>query len=229
MNTNVDSNIKESKNAVGVNSYQDVFKHIGDSESVRIFTDHVDYMGAELNNAERQLFFAILKRMDRKNVIVLDSGLKKEIAETYDISQATISIALRELIEKEIIINPTLGMSEKLGLYNLNYLFIVNPYLAAGGGGSVNLKELKELLKEYYQFNTPEFERYNENFSQHECIETKQGECNTVKKSAFEEIDETMKYIFGSNSSNLEELERKKMELEIKKLELEIKQLQQEG
>ena len=116
-------------------------------------------------------------------------------------------------------------MSEKLGLCNLNYLFIVNPYLATGGGSSVNLRELKELLKEFYEFNTPEFERYNKNFSQHECIETKQGECNTVKKSAFEEIDDTIKYIFGSNSPDLEELERKKMELEIKKLELEIKQL----
>ena len=209
-----------------VNSYQDALKLVTDNESVRIFIDHADYIGAELNNAERQLFFAILKRINRKNVIVLDPGLKKEIAETYDISQATISIALRELIEKEIIINPTLGMSEKLGLYNLNYLFIVNPYLAAGGGGSVNLRELKELLKEFYKFNTPEFERYNENSSQHKCVETKQGECNISKKSAFEEIDETMKYIFGSNSSNLEELERKKMELEIKKLELEIKKLQ---
>lgn len=226
MNTNVDSNIKESKNAVGVNSYQDALKLVADNESVRIFIDHADYIGAKLNNAERQLFFAILKRMNRKNVIVLDPGLKKEIAETYDISQATISIALRELIEKEVIIGPTLGMIEKLGLYNLNYLFIVNPYLVAGGGGSVDLRELKELLKEYYKFDTPEFERYNKNFSQHECIETKQGKCDTVKKSAFEEIDDTIKYIFGGNSLDLDELERKKIELEIKKLELEIKQLQ---
>ena len=81
-------------------------------------------------------------------------------------------------------------------------------------------------MKEYYKFDTPEFERYNKNFSQHECIETKQGKCDTVKKSAFEEIDDTIKYIFGGNSLDLEELERKKIELEIKKLELEIKQLQ---
>lgn len=229
MNTNADSNIKESKNAVGMNFYQDALRYVADNESIKIFTDHADYIGAELNNAERQLFFAIIKRIDRKNVIIFDPGLKKKIAEIYNISQATMSIALRGLIEKEIIINPTLGMSEKLGLYSLNYLFIANPYLVAGGGGSVNLKELKEILKEQYKFKTSEFERYNENFSQHECIETKQGECNIVKKSAFEGIDETIKYIFGGNSLDLEELERKKIELEIKKLELEIKQLQQEG
>lgn len=79
MNTNADSNIKESKNAVGTNSYQDALRYVADNESIKIFTDHADYIGAELNNAERQLFFAIIKRIDRKNVIIFDPGLKKNI------------------------------------------------------------------------------------------------------------------------------------------------------
>jgi len=222
MSTNTDSNIKESKNAVEINSYQDTLKYVADNESVRIFIDHADYIGAELNNAERQLFFAILKRMNRKNVIVLDPELKKKIAEIYNISQATISIALRELIEKEVIISPTLDMIEKLELYNLNYLFIVNPYLVANAGGSTNLKELKEILKEQNKFKTSEFECYNDvdkGLAKHTAVTPNKNKIGA---------EEATSNIADNDFLNLEKLEKRKMELEIKKLELEIQQLQQE-
>jgi len=201
-----------------MNTNQDTPRYIPEKESVRIYLDHADYIGTQLNNAERQLFFAIVKRMDRKNIVILESGLKKKIAEIYNISQATISIALRGLIEKEIIISPTFGISEKLGLYDLNYLFIANPYLVANAGGSTNLKELKEVLREQHKFQTSEFKCYNgddKNLPKHTTITS--NEINAK---------ETTNNIANNSSLNLEELERKKMELEVKKLELEIKKLQ---
>ena len=124
---------------------------------IKVFVDNIDFLGANLSNAERQVLVGLLAKVDYQNIIYLHSEFRKELAKKYNISQATISIGIKGLMNKKILLDPSPSLREKMEIYATN-AFLINPDVA--GRGSFNeLQKLRQEIFIDYDFNTLEIKK----------------------------------------------------------------------
>ena len=152
---------KDDKTGEVLKDYSaDVIKVKKRDNFIKIFVDNLDFIGASLTNAERQTLVGLLTRIDFQNVVYIHSELRKELEKKYKISQATITIGLKGLKEKGILLTLTEALQEKLEIYS-NNAYLINPQIA--GKGSFNeLKKLRQDISIEYNFDDLEVKRkYN--------------------------------------------------------------------
>lgn len=68
---------------------------------IKVFVDNLDYVIDNFSNMEKNVFLSLLKEMNYYNVIKLDSGLRKTLEISANISQGTVSKTINKLIEKK--------------------------------------------------------------------------------------------------------------------------------
>lgn len=135
----------------------DVIKAKRRDNFIKIFVTNLDFLGANLSNAERQVLVGLLTRVDYQNIVYIHSELRKDLEKKYSISQATITAGIKGLKEKKVLLELTNNLQEKLEIYS-NNAFLINPDIA--GKGSFNeLKKLRQEISIEYNFDNLEIKR----------------------------------------------------------------------
>lgn len=135
----------------------DVIKAKRRDNFIKIFVTNLDFLGANLNNAERQVLVGLLAAVDYQNIVYIHSELRKDLERRYGISQATITSGIKGLKEKKVLLELTSNLREKLEIY-ANNAFLINPDIA--GKGSFNeLKKLRQEISIEYNFDNLEIKR----------------------------------------------------------------------
>ena len=153
---------------------------------IKIFVDNIDFLGAGLNNAERQVLVGFLAKVDYQNVVYVHSELRKEICIKYNISPSTISNGIKGLVQKGVLLELTDALKEKMDIH-MNNGYLINPDIA--GKGSFNeLQKLRQEVYIDYDFEKLEikksytaksqyegFDEITENMDKHEVKQIKQS------------------------------------------------------
>ena len=72
----------------------DVIKAKKRDNFIKIFVTNLDFLGANLTNAERQVLVGLLSKVDFQNIVYIHSELRKDLEKKYEISQATFTAGL---------------------------------------------------------------------------------------------------------------------------------------
>ena len=135
----------------------DVIKAKKRDNFIKIFVTNLDFLGANLTNAERQVLVGLLGKVDFQNIVYIHSELRKDLEKKYEISQATITAGIKGLKEKKVLLELTNNLQEKFEIY-ANNAYLINPDIA--GKGSFNeLKKLRQEISIEYNFDNLEIKR----------------------------------------------------------------------
>lgn len=135
----------------------DVIKAKKRDNFIKIFVTNLDFLGANLTNAERQVLVGLLSKVDFQNIVYIHSELRKDLEKKYEISQATITAGIKGLKEKKVLLELTSNLQEKFEIY-ANNAYLINPDIA--GKGSFNeLKKLRQEISIEYNFDNLEIKR----------------------------------------------------------------------
>lgn len=135
----------------------DVIKAKKRDNFIKIFVTNLDFLGANLTNAERQVLVGLLGKVDFQNIVYIHSELRKDLEKKYEISQATITAGIKGLKEKKVLLELTSSLQEKFEIY-ANNAYLINPDIA--GKGSFNeLKKLRQEISIEYNFDNLEIKR----------------------------------------------------------------------
>lgn len=135
----------------------DVIKAKKRDNFIKIFVTNLDFLGANLNNAERQVLVGFLAKVDYQNVVYIHPQLRRELEKKYSISQATITAGIKGLKQKKVLLEITPNLQDKLEVY-ANNAFLINPDIA--GKGSFNeIKKLRQEVLLEYDFDSLEIKR----------------------------------------------------------------------
>lgn len=245
-NTEVDNNtgevLKEHEIQVTKVKHRDNF--------IKLFVDNLAFIGSDLTNAERQVLVAFLGKINYQNIVYIHSELRADMAIQYNISKATISIGIKGLKEKKIILPLTATLQERFGIYSKN-AFLINPDIA--GKGSFNeLQKLRQEIQIEYDFETLEIKKayttksqYNgfndvvKNIDNHEVKEVKQLISDDKKRKSTEVVLAEKQTIDNNDKENnktqafdkeelqlqleLKREENKERELRIQEMEIRLK------
>lgn len=218
----------------------DVIKAKKRDNFIKIFVTNLDFLGANLTNAERQVLVGLLGKVDFQNIVYIHSELRKDLEKKYEISQATITAGIKGLKEKKVLLELTSSLQEKFEIY-ANNAYLINPDIA--GKGSFNeLKKLRQEISIEYNFDNleikrsfytkSEYEGFSEIQNSPENHEVKQimSEVSSDKKKVATKIlvaqknnDDVIDVEAGvaeSKKSDIE-IENENLRLKIKALELE--------
>lgn len=215
---------------------------------IKIFVDNIDFLGAGLNNAERQVLVGFLAKVDYQNVVYVHSELRKEICIKYNISPSTISNGIKGLVQKGVLLELTDALKEKMDIH-MNNGYLINPDIA--GKGSFNeLQKLRQEVYIDYDFEKLEikksytaksqyegFDEITENMDKHEVKQIKQSNSpdGVTQKTEIligekEHVDAEViandKLIENVNKENIQQSEPNDKEKEL--LKLKIMQLENE-
>lgn len=215
---------------------------------IKIFVDNIDFLGAGLNNAERQVLVGFLAKVDYQNVVYVHSELRKEICIKYNISPSTISNGIKGLVQKGVLLELTDGLKEKMDIH-MNNGYLINPDIA--GKGSFNeLQKLRQEIYIDYDFEKLEikksytaksqyegFDEITENMDKHEVKQIKQSNSpdGVTQKTEIliaekEHVDAEVivndKLMENVNKENIQQIEPNDREKEL--LKLKIMQLENE-
>ena len=215
---------------------------------IKIFVDNIDFLGAGLNNAERQVLVGFLAKVDYQNVVYVHSELRKEICIKYNISPSTISNGIKGLVQKGVLLELTDTLKAKMDIH-MNNGYLINPDIA--GKGSFNeLQKLRQEIYIDYDFEKLEikksytaksqyegFDEITENMDKHEVKQIKQinSPDGVTQKTEIliaekEQVDAEViandKMVEDENKENLQQTEPNDREKEL--LKLQIMQLENE-
>jgi len=215
---------------------------------IKIFVDNIDFLGAGLNNAERQVLVGFLAKVDYQNVVYVHSELRKEICIKYNISPSTISNGIKGLVQKGVLLELTDALKEKMDIH-MNNGYLINPDIA--GKGSFNeLQKLRQEVYIDYDFEKLEikksytaksqyegFDEITENMDKHEVKQIKQSNSpdGVTQKTEIligekEHVDAEViandKLMENVNKENIQQSEPNDKEKEL--LKLKIMQLENE-
>lgn len=215
---------------------------------IKIFVDNIDFLGAGLNNAERQVLVGFLAKVDYQNVVYVHSELRKEICIKYNISPSTISNGIKGLVQKGVLLELTDGLKEKMDIH-MNNGYLINPDIA--GKGSFNeLQKLRQEIYIDYDFEKLEikksytaksqyegFDEITENMDKHEVKQIKQSNSPdgvtqkterliAEKEHVDAEVIVNDKLMENVNKENIQQIEPNDREKEL--LKLKIMQLENE-
>lgn len=152
---------------------------------IKFFVDNLSFIGSDLLNAERQVLFILLTKIDYKNIIYINSDLRRDIEALLKVSKSTISVAINGLKKKGVVLSLSDSLKKELGTFSDN-AFIINPNIA--GRGSFNeLQKLRQDISIEYDFEKLEvkqkynikskydgFDEISNNMQNHEIKEIKQ-------------------------------------------------------
>ncbi|QKF65539.1 hypothetical protein CCORG_a0003 (plasmid) [Campylobacter corcagiensis] len=152
---------------------------------IKFFVDNLSFIGSDLLNAERQVLFILLTKIDYKNIIYINSDLRRDIEVLLKVSKSTVSVAINGLKKKGVILSLSDSLKKELGTFSDN-AFIINPNIA--GRGSFNeLQKLRQDISIEYDFEKLEvkqkynikskydgFDEISNNMENHEIKEIKQ-------------------------------------------------------
>ncbi len=96
------------------------FKVPREPDFVKLYLDDLMHLN-DLPKWVSSIFYELMKQINYSNEIVLNSTIKKRIAEQKDINPRTIDNALTQFIKKELLIRNGRGV------------YLVNPYIVARG------------------------------------------------------------------------------------------------
>ncbi len=127
---------------------------------IKFFVDNLSFIGSDLLNAERQVLFILLTKIDYKNIIYINSDLRRDIEALLKVSKSTVSVAINGLKKKGVILSLSDSLKKELGTFSDN-AFIINPNIA--GRGSFNeLQKLRQDISIEYDFEKLEVkQKYN--------------------------------------------------------------------
>lgn len=152
---------------------------------IKFFVDNLSFIGSDLLNAERQVLFILLTKIDYKNIIYINSDLRRDIEALLKVSKSTVSVAINGLKKKGVVLSLSDSLKKELGTFSDN-AFIINPNIA--GRGSFNeLQKLRQDISIEYDFEKLEvkqkynikskydgFDEISNNMENHEIKEIKQ-------------------------------------------------------
>lgn len=152
---------------------------------IKFFVDNLSFIGSDLLNAERQVLFILLTKIDYKNIIYINSDLRRDVEALLKVSKSTVSVAINGLKKKGVILSLSDSLKKELGTFSDN-AFIINPNIA--GRGSFNeLQKLRQDISIEYDFEKLEvkqkynikskydgFDEISNNMQNHEIKEIKQ-------------------------------------------------------
>lgn len=152
---------------------------------IKFFVDNLSFIGSDLLNAERQVLFILLTKIDYKNIIYINSDLRRDIEALLKVSKSTVSVAINGLKKKGVVLSLSDSLKKELGTFSDN-AFIINPNIA--GRGSFNeLQKLRQDISIEYDFEKLEvkqkynikskydgFDEISNNIQNHEIKEIKQ-------------------------------------------------------
>ena len=72
---------------------------------IKFFVDHLSFIGSDLLNAERQVLFILLTKIDYKNIIYINSDLRRDIEALLKVSKSTVSVAINGLKKKGVVLS----------------------------------------------------------------------------------------------------------------------------
>ena len=117
---------------------------------IKFFVDNLSFIGSDLLNAERQVLFILLTKIDYKNIIYINSDLRRDVEALLKVSKSTVSVAINGLKKKGVILSLSDSLKKELGTFSDN-AFIINPNIA--GRGSFNeLQKLRQDISIEYDF-----------------------------------------------------------------------------
>lgn len=127
---------------------------------IKFFVDNLSFIGSDLLNAERQVLFILLTKIDYKNIIYINSDLRRDVEALLKVSKSTVSVAINGLKKKGVILSLSDSLKKELGTFSDN-AFIINPNIA--GRGSFNeLQKLRQDISIEYDFEKLEVkQKYN--------------------------------------------------------------------
>lgn len=127
---------------------------------IKFFVDNLSFIGSDLLNAERQVLFILLTKIDYKNIIYINSDLRRDIEALLKVSKSTVSVAINGLKKKGVVLSLSDSLKKELGTFSDN-AFIINPNIA--GRGSFNeLQKLRQDISIEYDFEKLEVkQKYN--------------------------------------------------------------------
>lgn len=154
---------------------------------IKVFVDNLDYVIDNFSNMEKNVFLSLLKEMNYYNVIKLDSGLRKTLEISANISQGTVSKTINKLIEKNAIIKINETNKDEFGIvFFTGKEYVVNPQLV-GSGSFKELSRMRRVIVMDYDFETLEsnkeiqlevkydgFDEVYKNPDKHEIADVKQ-------------------------------------------------------
>lgn len=146
--------IQERKNIV-------IAKEKNKAGFVKIFVDNIDYI-VRLDNAEKILFFRVLKGLNYKNVFMFDKSFKKRIEDGKILSRTALYRAFKGLVEKEVLIKIS-DMENKEDIKylvddDISYLddsYLANPDIVGKGSWS-ELETLRQTITLNFDFKNYE-------------------------------------------------------------------------
>ena len=152
---------------------------------IKFFVDNLSFIGSDLLNAERQVLFILLTKIDYKNIIYINSDLRRDVEALLKVSKSTVSVAINGLKKKGVILSLSDSLKKELGTFSDN-AFIINPNIA--GRGSFNeLQKLRQDISIEYDFEKLEvkqkynikskydgFDKISNNMENHEIKEIRQ-------------------------------------------------------
>ena len=119
---------------------------------IKVFVDNLDYVIDNFSNMEKNVFLSLLKEMNYYNVIKLDSGLRKTLEISANISQGTVSKTINKLIEKNAIIKINETNKDEFGIvFFTGKEYVVNPQLV-GSGSFKELSRMRRVIVMDYDF-----------------------------------------------------------------------------
>lgn len=146
--------IQERKNIV-------IAKEKNKAGFVKIFVDNIDYI-VRLDNAEKILFFRVLKGLNYKNVFMFDKSFKKRIEDGKILSRTALYRAFKGLVEKEVLIKISDMESKEDIKYlvddDISYLddsYLANPDIVGKGSWS-ELETLRQTITLNFDFKNYE-------------------------------------------------------------------------
>lgn len=120
---------------------------------IKVFVDNLDYLIDNFTTMEKNVFLSLIKEMNYYNVIKLDSGLRKTIQVSADISQGTVSKAINSLIDKKALIKIEEKNKDDFKIsFFTGKEYVVNPQLV-GSGSFKELSKMRQIVVMDYDFD----------------------------------------------------------------------------
>ncbi|TXE82925.1 hypothetical protein FPD46_03830 [Campylobacter peloridis] len=187
-----ESGVEQSKHDVIAKKFQ------SKQQFIKFFGENLVTLN-KLTGNEIKFFVNCLSFMNYQNTIILNSDLRKDLKEILNISLPAISMHLKSLIEKEILIHldPKKLSDEEKEYFKLtdrqSKMYLMNPKIV-GKGSFKDLKEMRQILIKKFNFDKLEFEQQIVDERIYFDNDTKKNEYTVEKviKSSDENTQNTM-------------------------------------
>lgn len=132
---------------------------------VKFFIEGVDFINsANISGNEIKFLINCLKWVNYKNILIMDSRMRKAIAQGMNVSLPAVSVCLKKLIDKEVLVHldPSKLNPEVKAEFNLldddKKVYLINPNVI-GKGSFRDLSKVKQVVVKEYDFEKLDYKK----------------------------------------------------------------------